>query len=85
MIVPDDVDFLVLFLSPFPDLNFASTSDDAYSHSREKVVGCVGVEVNTTVEHGSGVLSDTALDQGLASRVLIDEIGDIVNNTSNSD
>lgn len=48
-------------------------------------MGSVGVEVDTTVEHGSGILSDAALDQGLATGVLSDEVGDIVDNTGNSD
>jgi hypothetical protein len=41
----------------------------------------VGVVVNTTVEHGSGVLANTGVDHGLATRVVLDEISDIVDNT----
>ena len=42
----------------------------------------VGVEVDTAVEHSSGVLANAALDQSLASGVLVDEVGNIVYNTS---
>ena len=45
-------------------------------------MGSVGVEVDTTVEHGSGVLANAALDQSLASGVLVDEVGNVVYNTS---
>jgi hypothetical protein len=48
-------------------------------------VSAVGVEVDTAVEHGSGILSNTTLDQGLATGVLVDEIGNVVYNASNSD
>jgi hypothetical protein len=48
-------------------------------------MGTVGVEVDTTVEHGSGILSDTALDESLATGVLSDEVGNIVDNTSDGD
>lgn len=44
-------------------------------------MGSVGVQVNTTVKHGSGILSDAAADESPATRVLVDEVGHIVNNT----
>jgi len=43
------------------------------------------VEIDTAVEHGSSVFANTALDESLASGVLIDEVGNIVDDTSNSD
>ena len=49
---------LVLELSPLPDLDLAATAQDTDTHGREQVVGGVGVEVDTTVEDGSGVLAD---------------------------
>jgi hypothetical protein len=85
LFVLDDVDLLVLLLGTLPDLNLASTTDNTYPHGGEQVVGGVGVEVDTTVEHGSSVFADTALDQGLATGVLVDEVGDVVNNTGDSD
>lgn len=85
MLVLDDVDLLVLFLGTLPDFNLASTTDDTHPHGGEQVVGSVGVEVDTTVEHGSSVLANAALDQGLASRVLVDEVGNVVYNTGDSD
>jgi hypothetical protein len=75
----------VLLLGALPDLNLTATTDDTDAHSGEKVVGSVGVEVDTTVEHGSGILADTALDKSLATGVLVDEVGDIVDNTGDSD
>lgn len=45
----------------------------------------VGVVVDTTVEDGSCVLSNTGRDKSLSTRVVLDEVGNIVDNTSNSD
>jgi hypothetical protein len=75
---------LVLELSTLPDLNLASATENANAHGREKVVGSVRVEVNTTVEDGSGILSNGRVDKSLATRVVLDEVGHIVNNTSDS-
>lgn len=41
--------------------------------------------VDTTVEDGSCVLSNTGRDKSLSTRVVLDEVGNIVDNTSNSD
>ncbi len=46
-------------------------------------MGSVGVEVDTTVEHGSGILADSGVDHGPATRVILDKVGHIVDNTSN--
>jgi len=48
-------------------------------------VSSVGVQVDTTVEHSRGIFANATFDQGLASRVFINKVGDIVDNTSNSD
>lgn len=85
LFVLDDVDLLVLLLGTLPDLNLAPTADDTHPHGGQQVVSGVGVEVDTTVKHGSSVLADTALDEGLATGVLVDEVGDVVNNTGDSD
>jgi hypothetical protein len=85
MFILYDVDLLVLLLGTLPDLNLASTADNTNPHGREQVVGSVGVEVDTTVEHGGSVFADAALDEGLAAGVLVDEIGNIVDYTSDSD
>lgn len=47
-------------------------------------MGSVGVVVDTTVEDGGGVLANGGRDEGLATRVVFDEVGHIVNNTGNS-
>lgn len=44
----------------------------------------VGVVVNPTVEDGSGILSDGSSDESLTTRVVCDELADIVNHASNS-
>lgn len=75
------VDVLVLALGALPDLDFAAAADDANSHGGEQVVCSIGVVVYTSVEHGSGVLTNTGLDRGLATGVVIDEVGHIVDNT----
>lgn len=84
-LVLGDLDVLVLLLRALPDLDLTSTTDDTDPHGREKVVGSVGVKVDTAVEHGGSVLSNAAADESLAARVLGDEVGNIVNDTSNSD
>jgi hypothetical protein len=83
VVILDDVDILVLPLSALPDLNLASTADDTDSHSGQQVVGTVRVEVDTTVEHGGSILANTALDESLATRVLVNEIGNVMDNTGN--
>ena len=47
-------------------------------------MGGVGVVVYTTVEHGGGVLANSGADHSLTTGVVLDEVGHIVNNTSNS-
>ena len=84
LIILDDFALLVLGVGLFPDLDLATAADNTDSHGGEQVVGSVRVVVDTTVEHGSGVLAETALDHGLATRVILDEVGDIVNDTSDS-
>jgi hypothetical protein len=76
---------LVLAVGALPDLDLHAAADDTNAHSGEKVVGGVGVVVDTAVEHGGGVLANTGLDHGLSTRVVVDEIGNIVDNTSDSD
>lgn len=76
---------LVLLLGALPDLDLASTADNTHSHGGEEVVGGVGVEVDTAVEHGGGVLADAAADESSATGVLVDEVGHVVYDTSNSD
>ena len=76
---------LVLPLCSLPDLDFAATADDTDSHGGEEVVGGVGVHVDSTVEHGGGIFADAAVDHGLASRMLLDEVCDVVNHTGNGD
>lgn len=41
------------------------------------------MHVDTSVEHGGGVLADAAIDHGASSRVILDEVGDVVDNTGN--
>jgi hypothetical protein len=77
---------LVLLLCLLPDLDFHTTTDDTDSHGGEKVVSSVGVEVDTTVEHSGGILTDTRADHSLTTRVVVDEArardGKIVYNAS---
>jgi hypothetical protein len=71
-----------LALGTLPDLNFHTASDDTDSHSGQHIVCCVGVVVHTAVEHCSSVFADTRLDHSTATRMVFDEAGDIVDNTS---
>lgn len=45
---------------------------------------CVGVVVDATVEDCRGILANTGVDQCLATRVVLDEIANVVNDTGNS-
>jgi hypothetical protein len=83
-VILDIVHFLVLPLGTLPDLDLASTANDAHPHSREQVVGSVGVEINTAIEHGGGILAQTAPDESLAAGVFVDEVGHVMNNASDS-
>ena len=76
-------DILVLELSTLPDLDFAAATEDTNAHSREKVVGGVRVVVDTAVEDGSGILTNGRGDKSLATGVLLDEVGNVVDDTSN--
>lgn len=40
--------------------------------------------VNTTIEHGSSVLADTRLDDGTTTGMVLDKVGNVVDNTGNS-
>lgn len=45
-------------------------------------MGSVGVEVDTTVEDGGGILSNARGDESLSTGVVLDEIGHVVDDTS---
>jgi hypothetical protein len=83
--VANGSDVLVLGLSTLPDLNLATTAENTDSHSGEKVVGSVGVVVNTAVEDSSSVLANGSRDESLAAGVVLDEVADIVDDTSDGD
>lgn len=80
--VLDILDILGGILTTLPDLDFASATNDANAHRGEEVVCGVGVIVDTAVEHSGSVLADTRGNQSLASRMILDEVGDIVYDTS---
>lgn len=78
-------DVLVLELGALPDLNLAAAAENADTHGGQEVVGGVGVVVDTTIEDGSGVLANGGGDEGLATGVVLDEGGHVMDDTSNSD
>jgi len=80
-----DEGILVLLLGLLPDLDLHTTTDDTDSHGGEQVVGSVGVEVDTAVEHGGGILADTRADHSLTTRVVLHEVAKVVNDASNRD
>jgi hypothetical protein len=81
--VGDSNRVLVLGLGALPDLNLAAAAEDANTHGGEQVVGGVGVVVDTTVEDGRGVLADGRRDEGLATRVVGNELANVVDDTGN--
>ena len=72
-------------MSLLPDLNLHTTTNDTNTHGGQKVVGGVGVVVDTTVEHGCGILANTGVDHSLSTWVVLDERGDVMYDTSNAD
>lgn len=76
-------DVLVLELSALPDLDLATATQNAGTHGGQKVVGGVGVVVDTTVEDRGSVLANGGRDESLATGVILDEVGHIVDDTSN--
>lgn len=48
-------------------------------------MGSVGVVVDTTVEDSGSVLANSGVDESLATGVVLDELADIVDDTSDSD
>lgn len=48
-------------------------------------MGSIRVKVDTAVEDSSGVLADSRGDESLATRMLLDEVTNIVNDTSDGD
>lgn len=46
-------------------------------------MGSVTVHINTTVEHGGGVFAKGRVDHGLSTRVVLDEISHVVDDTGN--
>ena len=76
---------LVLPLGSLPDLDLAPSPDDTDTHRTQQVVSGIAMHVDATVEHGGGILADTRRDHGFAARVILDEGGNIVDNTRNGD
>ena len=68
-----ELDILVFPLCALPNLDFTTASDNTYSHGREKVVGSIGVHVDSAVEHGGGILANPRVDHGSSSGVILDE------------
>lgn len=69
-----ELDIFVFPLCALPNFDFTTASDNTYSHGREKVVGSVGVHVDSAVKHGRGILANARIDHGFASRVILDEV-----------
>ena len=69
-----ELDILVFSLCALPDFDFTTASDNTYSHGREKVVGSVGVHVDSAIKHGGGILANARIDHGFASGMIFDEV-----------
>ena len=83
--VVHELHVLVLPLGPLPDLDLATTTDDTHPHRRKQIVSGIGVHVNAPVEHGRGILANAAADHSFASRVILDELRNIVDDTRDGD
>jgi hypothetical protein len=83
--ITDEGDVLVLALGALPDLDLATAAHDTNTHGGQEVVCGVGVVVDAAVEHGGGVLADARADQGTATRVVLDEVGHVVDDAGDGD
>lgn len=79
--VAHDCGIFILHLCPLPDLNLTTSTEDAHTHGAEQVVRRVGVQVDTAIEDGCGILADGRGNEGLATGVVLDEVSNIVDNT----
>lgn len=64
-----------------PDLDLASTAHNTHTHGRKEVVGSIVMVVDTTVEYSGTILTNSGFDQNTSTRVTVDEISDIVDDT----
>lgn len=80
-----DLQSTIDLLLTFPDLHLHTSTYDTHTQGGEDVCGSVGVTVDSAVEHGSSILANTSVDHGTTTRVLGHELGDIVDNTGNTD
>ncbi|KAK0105980.1 hypothetical protein ONS95_015030 [Cadophora gregata] len=69
--------------APLLDLYLTTSSKNTNSYCRQQIMCGVGVVVYTAVKDSGCVLANTRGDQGLSTWVVLNEIGDIMNNTSN--
>ena len=83
--VGDVGDVLVLLLDALPDLDLAAAAEDADAHGGQEVVSGVGVVVDAAVEDGGGVFANGRRDEGLAAGVVLDEVGDVVDDAGDGD
>lgn len=60
--VSNEGTLFVVHVGALPYLHFAAATEHANTHGRKEVVGGVRVFVNTTVEDGGGILSDSRRD-----------------------
>jgi hypothetical protein len=82
--IVDIADISLLLLGPLPDLDFTSSSNDTNSYCREKVVSGVGVIVDSSIEHGRGIFAESRLDHCFSTRMIADEVSNVMNDPSNS-
>ena len=75
----------IFLLGSLPDLDLTTAADDTDAKRGEQVVGGVAVHVDATVEHGGGILADAGGDHGFPAWVVFDEVGDVVDDTRDSD
>lgn len=85
ILILDDHSVLAFLVCALPDLNLHAPADDADAHGGEQVVGGVAVVVHTAVEHGGGILADATADHGLATRMVVDEVGHVVYDARDGD
>ena len=76
---------LIFSLCALPDLDLAASTNDTHTHRAQQVVSSVAVHVDATVEHGSGILAEAAVDHGASSGVVLDEPRDVVDNAGDGD
>ena len=85
LIILHKLDILILPLRAFPNLDLTPTTNDTHAHGTEQVMRSITVHIHAAIEHSRGIFANPRTDHCLPTRMILDEIGDIVDNARDGD